>query len=449
MKTQVGSIGGFMGHSIEADARCLMPDAYPPPMKIHEYQGRQLIQQAGIPVPAGTTVDSVEQAVAAFKAAVGTMEKPMAVVKAQVHAGGRGKAGFVKLVTTAAAAEEAVRFMLANRMRSPQTPPEGLEVRKILVAQAADIADRAASAGKAAGKEEFYLAVTTDRKTRRNILIASREGGVEIEQIAHDRPEAIIKEPLHPIAGLLPNQARKVAFELGMKGKQIGQAADIMVKLAKVYVEKDCTLAEINPLVITPPSKEYPDGQVLAIDAKFTFDDNGMFRQTQIEGWFDPSEENQAEMRARKFGLSYVPLDGNIGCLVNGAGLAMATMDVIKLHGGEPANFLDVGGGASEEAVTEAFSIILSDRRVKGIMVNIFGGIMKCDVIAAGIINAAKKHVNHDGSIGFKVPLVVRLEGTNVKEGRALLETAKANLPTLQAASDLGDAANKICAAVG
>ncbi|XVJ58672.1 MAG: ADP-forming succinate--CoA ligase subunit beta [Tepidisphaera sp.] len=417
-------------------------------MKIHEYQGRQLIQQAGIPVPAGTTVDNVDQAVGAFKTAVSAMQTPMAVVKAQVHAGGRGKAGFVKLVKSAAEAEEAVRFMLSNRMRSPQTPPEGLEVRKVLVAQAADIADRPATGGGKPGKEEFYLAVTTDRKTRRNILIASREGGVEIEQIAHDRPEAIIKEPLHPIAGLLPNQARKVAFELGLKGKQIGQAADIMVKLAKVFVEKDCTLAEINPLVITPPSKDFPDGQVLAIDAKFSFDDNGMFRQQQIEGWFDPSEENPAEMRARKFGLSYVPLDGNIGCLVNGAGLAMATMDVIKLHGGEPANFLDVGGGATEEAVTEAFSIILSDRRVKGIMVNIFGGIMKCDVIAQGIINAAKKHVNRDGSIGFKVPLVVRLEGTNVKEGRALLESAKASLPTLQAGADLTDAATKICAAV-
>jgi succinyl-CoA synthetase beta subunit len=417
-------------------------------MKIHEYQGRQLLQQGGMPVPAGVTIDGVgengEVAAAAFKTATASMKKPLAVVKAQVHAGGRGKAGFVKLVKTAEEAVEAARFMLSNRMRSPQTPPEGLEVRKLLVAQAADIADRAGG-----GKEEFYLAVTTDRKTRRNVLIASREGGVEIEQIAHDRPEAILKEPLHPVAGLLPNQARKVAFELGMKGKQIGQAADIMVRLARLYVEKDCTLAEINPLVITPPTPEHPDGQVLAIDAKFNFDDNGMFRQKQIEEWFDPAEENPAEMRARKFGLSYVALDGNIGCLVNGAGLAMATMDVVKLHGGEPANFLDVGGGATEEAVTEAFSIILSDRRVKGILVNIFGGIMKCDVIAQGIINAAKKHVNRDGSIGFKVPLVVRLEGTNVKEGRALLESAKASLPTLQAGADLTDAATKICAAVG
>ena len=413
-------------------------------MKIHEYQARTLLQQAGIPVPSGVTIDSLEQAAAAFKTATGGMASPLAVVKAQVHAGGRGKAGFVKLVKTSDEATEAARFMFTHRMVSPQTPPEGLEVKKLLVAQAADIADRAGG-----GKEEFYLAVTTDRKSRRNVLIASREGGVEIEQIAHDRPEAIIKEPLHPVAGLLPAQARRVAFELGFRGKQVGQAVDIMVKLGKLYAEKDCALAEINPLIITPPSATHPDGQVMAIDAKFNFDDNGTFRQPQIEGWFDPTEENPAEMRARKFGLSYVALDGNIGCLVNGAGLAMATMDVVKLHGGEPANFLDVGGGASEEAVTEAFSIILSDRRVKGVLVNIFGGIMKCDVIAQGIINAAKKHVNHDGSIGFKVPLVVRLEGTNVKEGRALLENAKSSLPTLQAAADLGDGATKICAAVG
>ncbi len=413
-------------------------------MKIHEYQARTLLQQAGIPVPSGVTIDSLEQAAAAFKTATGGMASPLAVVKAQVHAGGRGKAGFVKLVKTSDEATEAARFMFTHRMVSPQTPPEGLEVKKLLVAQAADIADRAGG-----GKEEFYLAVTTDRKTRRNVLIASREGGVEIEQIAHDRPEAIIKEPLHPVAGLLPAQARRVAFELGFRGKQVGQAVDIMVKLGKLYAEKDCALAEINPLIITPPSATHPDGQVMAIDAKFNFDDNGTFRQPQIEGWFDPTEENPAEMRARKFGLSYVALDGNIGCLVNGAGLAMATMDVVKLHGGAPATFLDVGGGASEEAVTEAFSIILSDRRVKGVLVNIFGGIMKCDVIAQGIINAAKKHVNHDGSIGFKVPLVVRLEGTNVKEGRALLENAKSSLPTLQAAADLGDGATKICAAVG
>jgi succinyl-CoA synthetase beta subunit len=425
-------------------------------MKIHEHQGRQLLQGAGIPVPPGQVIDSIEHAAGAFKSATAGMAKPLAVVKAQVHAGGRGKAGFVKLVKTPDEATDAARFMLSNRMRSPQTPPEGLEVRKLLVAQAAEIGDRMGGGG--GGKEEFYLAVTTDRKTRRNVLIASREGGVEIEQVAHERPGAIVKEPLHPIIGLMPHQARRVAFEVGFKGRQVSQAADIMVRLAKLFVEKDCTLAEINPLIITPPGSGatgagggagFPDGQVMAIDAKFTFDDNGMFRQKQIEEWFDPAEENPAEMRARKFGLSYIALDGNIGCLVNGAGLAMASMDVVKLHGGEPANFLDVGGGATEEAVTEAFSIILSDRRVKGVMVNIFGGIMKCDVIAQGIVNAAQKYKNHDGSIGFKVPLVVRLEGTNVEQGRALLAAARGSLPTLSAATDLGDAAAKVCAAVG
>jgi succinyl-CoA synthetase beta subunit len=239
-----------------------------------------------------------------------------------------------------------------------------------------------------------------------------------------------------------------VAYKLGFKGKQVGQAAAIMQSLAKLFVEKDCTLAEINPLVLTPPTATHPDGQVLAIDAKFSFDENGLFRQKDVAALADPAEENQAELRAHKFGLSYVALDGNIGCLVNGAGLAMATMDIIKLNGGEPANFLDVGGSASEEAVTEAFSIILSDPSVKGVLVNIFGGIMKCDIIAQGIINAATKHKNPDGSTGFKVPLVVRLEGTNVDAGRKLLESARQQIPTMQAATDLTDAAKKVTASV-
>jgi succinyl-CoA synthetase beta subunit len=332
--------------------------------------------------------------------------------------------------------------MLTNRMVSPQTPPEGLEVTRLLIAAGVDIADRPASALGAAGKEEFYLAITTDRKTRRNVLIASREGGVEIEVVAHDRPEAIIKEPLHPLLGLGAHQARKVASALGLRGKQASQAADVMLKLAKVFIEKDCSIAEINPLIVTTA------GQVMAIDAKFNFDENGMFRHADLSAMVDPKEENPGEVRARKFGLSYVPLDGNIGCLVNGAGLAMATMDIIKHHGGEPANFLDVGGGATEEAVTEAFGIILSDAQVKGVLVNIFGGIMRCDVIAQGIINAASGFKNRDGSIGFKVPLVVRLEGTNVDAGRKMLEEARAKIPTMAPASDLGDAARKICAAV-
>lgn len=422
-------------------------------MKIHEYQARELLRSYGIPVPPGQVIDSIEDAAGAYKACVQAAGgNPLVVIKAQVHAGGRGKAGFVKLVKSSEEATAAARFMLSNRMVSPQTPPEGLEVKRLLVASGVDIAKRPGGGG-----EEFYLAITTDRKTRRNILIASREGGVEIEQVAHDKPDAIFKEPLHPLLGLQGHQARRVAFDLGFKGKQVNQAAGVMQNLARLFIEKDCTLAEINPLVITEGSGQKAmgsgagggEGAVMAIDAKFNFDDNGTFRHKDISEMFDPAEENPAEMRARRFGLSYIALDGTIGCLVNGAGLAMATMDIVKLHGGEPANFLDVGGSATEEAVTEAFSIILSDNRVKGVLVNIFGGIMRCDIIAQGIVNAAKGHKNPDGSKGFKVPLVVRLEGTNVDAGRKLLQDAKKDIPTMQAATDLTDAARKVCGAVG
>jgi succinyl-CoA synthetase beta subunit len=417
-------------------------------MKIHEYQARDLLASYQIPVPMGRMVTSVEDAASAFKAVTSGQGKPLAVVKAQVHAGGRGKAGFVKLVRTPEEATEAARFMLSNRMKSPQTPAEGLEVKRLLIASAVDIADRAGSPPLRGGpqKEEFYLAITTDRASRRNVLIASREGGVEIEQVAHDRPEAIIKEPLHPLLGLQGFQARNVAFRLGFTGKLATQAADVMLKLSRLYTEKDCSLAEINPLVVAVGAGG--EQAVYAIDAKFNFDENALFRHKDIAALADPSEENPAEQRAGKFGLTYIALDGTIGCLVNGAGLAMATMDIIKLHGGEPANFLDVGGGATEEAVTEAFSIILGDPAVKGVLVNIFGGIMRCDVIAQGIVNAASKHKNSDGSTGFRVPLVVRLEGTNVEAGRQLLTNARASLPTLQAAADLTDAAKRVCAAV-
>ncbi len=428
-------------------------------MKIHEYQARALLASTGIPVPPGQMIESIEQAAQAFKAVTAQQASPMAVIKAQVHAGGRGKAGFVKLVRTPAEAEAAARFMLTTRMKSPQTPPEGLEVKRLLVAAGVDIAERRGAPGNAGqpAREEFYLAITTDRRTRRNVLIASREGGVEIEEVARRTPQAILKEPLHPLRGLEAYQARGVAFALGLTGKLAAQAADAMVRLARLYVEKDCTLAEINPLVITAPTPAAPEGQVVAIDAKFSFDENGLFRHADVKALEDPSEQNPAELRAQKFGLSYIALDGQIGCLVNGAGLAMATMDIVKLHGQgkgpgggdvEPANFLDVGGGASEEAVTEAFSIILGDAKVKGVLVNIFGGIMRCDVIAQGIVNAASKHKNPDGSIGFKVPLVVRLEGTNVESGRKLLNDARAKLPTLQAATDLADAARKVVAGV-
>ncbi|MFO0493064.1 MAG: succinate--CoA ligase subunit beta, partial [bacterium] len=270
-------------------------------MKIHEYQARELLASFGIPVPAGQMIDSVDQAGPAYDQAVAGMSQPLAVVKAQVHAGGRGKAGFVKLVNSRQQAIDTATFMLSHRMTSPQTPPEGLEVKKLLIAQAADIADRVPS-----GKEEFYLAITLDRKSRRNILIASREGGVEIETIAHERPEAIIKQPLDPVQGLLPFQAREVAFALGLVGKQVNQAADIMLKLARCYIEKDCTIAEINPLVITPPDAQNPDGRVLALDAKFNFDDNGTFRHKDIQAMHDPTEENPAEIKAKEFNLSYV-----------------------------------------------------------------------------------------------------------------------------------------------
>lgn len=401
-------------------------------MKIHEYQARQLLAEAGVAVPPGEVIESIEQAAPAYKRAVaeaGTGEGGLVVVKAQVHAGGRGKAGFVKLVKSAAEATEAARFMLTNRMKSVQTGPEGLEVKKLLVAAGVDIA------------KEYYLAVTTDRATRRNVMIASAEGGVEIEEVAKRNPSAILKTPLHPLLGLQAYQARLIAFRLGFKGAQVNQAVRIMQALARVYTEKDCTLAEINPLIVTPPGAAHPDGQVLAIDAKFNFDDNALFRQKAVADLFDPTEENASELRAGRFGLSYVALEGNIGCLVNGAGLAMATMDIIKHHGGQPANFLDVGGGASEEAVTEGFRIILSDPAVQGVLVNIFGGIMRCDVIAQAVVNAAKE-------VGFKVPLVVRLEGTNVDAGRKILAEARASIPTMQAADDLGDAAKKITAAL-
>ena len=406
-------------------------------MKIHEHQARDLLSSAGIPVPPGHLITSIDDAATTYKQVTSDAGTDLAVVKAQVFAGGRGKAGFVKLVRSPEEAADAAKFMLSNKMVSPQTGPEGLDVSKILIAAGVDIA------------HEYYLAITTDRKTRRNVLIASAEGGVEIETVAEQNPDAIIKVPLHPLTGLAPHQAREVAFRLGFKGKQVSQAVKIMLALANLFEAKDCSIAEINPLILTPGTSDAPEGQVLAIDAKFNFDDNATFRHKDIQTLHDPSEDDPSETRAHAFGLSYIQLDGNIGCLVNGAGLAMATMDVIKLHGGEPANFLDVGGSATEEAVTEAFNIILSDQDCKGILVNIFGGIMDCAVIAQGIINAATTFKNPDGSTGFKVPLVVRLEGTNVQAGRKLLDDAQANLPTLKPATDLTDAAEKVTAAVG
>jgi succinyl-CoA synthetase beta subunit len=406
-------------------------------VKIHEYQARELLASFGVPVPAGRVVTRIEDAAQAYRQIAQEGGTDLVVVKAQVHAGGRGKAGFVKLVRNAQDAEEAARFMLSNKMVSAQTGPEGLEVKKLLLAAGVDIA------------KEFYLAITTDRKSRRNVLIASREGGVEIEEVAHRNPSAILKEPLHPLVGLQSHQARRIAFELGFTGKQVNQAVSVMTGLAQAFVKKDCSIAEINPLVLTPPTPADPEGRVVAIDAKFNFDDNALFRHKDVQEMHDPAEENPAELKAHALGLSYIALDGNIGCLVNGAGLAMATMDIVKLHGGEPANFLDVGGSASEEAVTEAFKIILADEKVKGIMVNIFGGIMDCARIAQGVINAARTLEASGAKRTFRdVPLVVRLEGNNVDAARKLLKDAAGALPTLQAATDLTDAATKVCKAV-
>jgi succinyl-CoA synthetase beta subunit len=386
-------------------------------MKVHEYQARRILADAGVPVPPGHVVESVEQAEKAFAQIGGRV-----VVKAQVFAGGRGKAGFVKLCDNAEQVREAARFMLSNRMVSKQTGPEGIEVKKLLLASAVNI------------EHEYYVGIVVDRARNCPAMMVSKEGGVEIEEVAARDPKAIVREWLHPHLGLQRFQALRLADALGLTDKeQIKAAIKTLTALANVFQKHDCSLAEINPLVRTPA------GEILAIDAKVNFDDNAMFRHTEIAELHDPSEENPNELRAKKADLSYIALDGNIGCLVNGAGLAMATMDIIKLHGGEPANFLDVGGSVTKENAIEAFRIILSDPKVKGVLVNIFGGIAKCDTIAEALIAAARE-------VGFKVPVVVRLEGTNVERAKKLLE--EASIDALVPASDLTDAAAKVCKTV-
>jgi succinyl-CoA synthetase beta subunit len=388
-------------------------------VKIHEYQARQILADAGIPVPPAEVVRTPDEAAEAFK----KFKNGMCVVKAQVYAGGRGKAGFVKLVKSADEARDAAKFMLTHRMVSYQTGPEGVPVNVLIVAPGVDI------------DKEFYLGVVVDRARNTTTMIASAEGGVEIEEVAKKSPEKVLKEPMHPLLGLQAYQARELAFRLGFKDKMANQAAKLMMDLSKVFMKTDASLAEINPLVITK------DGKLLAIDAKFNFDDNALFRHNDLVAMEDESQEKPLDVRAKKANLNYIALDGNIGCLVNGAGLAMATMDIIKLHGAEPANFLDVGGSVTSEGAIEAFSIILSDPKVKGILVNIFGGIAKCDLIAEALVKAGQE-------IGFKVPVVVRLEGTNVEKAREILANAKGQLPTLQTATDLTDAAKKVVAAV-
>ncbi|MFO0838058.1 MAG: ADP-forming succinate--CoA ligase subunit beta [Phycisphaerae bacterium] len=386
-------------------------------MKVHEYQARALLKEAGMPVPASAVIDRPEQAADAYRAVGGGR----VVVKAQVHAGGRGKAGYVKLVDSANEVVENAKRMFSAPMVSKQTGPQGVTVRKILIAPAVEIA------------REFYLGIVVDRAKRVPVAMASAEGGVEIEEVAARNPKAIKKAWFHPHLGLQPFQAAALAAEIGIDGAAAKAVADIILNLARLFVAKDCSLAEINPLVQTK------SGEILAIDAKFNFDDNATFRHKDIADLFDAGEENAAELQANAHNLNYIALDGNIGCLVNGAGLAMSTMDIIKYHGGEPANFLDVGGGVTPEGAVEAFRIILADKKVKAVLVNIFGGIAKCDVIAQALIRAAKE-------VGFSVPVVVRLEGTNVQIARKMLQ--EANIPRLKTASDLTDAAKQVCASV-
>ncbi|MCC7535280.1 MAG: ADP-forming succinate--CoA ligase subunit beta [Deltaproteobacteria bacterium] len=385
-------------------------------MKIHEYQGKELFAKYGVPIPKGIPAFSVEEARHAAEKLIAETGSEVVVVKAQIHAGGRGKGGGVKVVKGASEAQKAAEKLLGMQLVTHQTGPEGQKVRRLFVEQGLAIA------------KEHYLGLVVDRDRRRVAIMASTEGGVDIEEVAAKHPEKILTEHIDPAVGLSPYQARNLGFGLGLDAAQVKQLTAMLSTLYRMAIEQDCSLLEINPLVTTK------DGTVMALDAKVNFDDSADFRHPAWNALKDKDEEDPTELEAKTAGLSYVSLKGNIGCLVNGAGLAMSTMDIIKHYGGEPANFLDVGGGATQEAVTKAFTIILHDKDVKGIFVNIFGGIMKCDIIAGGVIAAAK-------TVGLKVPLVVRLEGTNVEQGRQMLaESGLAITP----ASSMADGAQKI-----
>ncbi len=388
-------------------------------MKIHEYQAKGLYQKYGIPTPKGLLALSIAEAKEAAKKLIAETGSEVVVVKAQIHAGGRGKGGGVKVVKGADAAEAAAKEILGMTLITHQTGPEGKEVQRLYIEQGLDIAT------------EMYLALAIDRESRRIAIMASTEGGVEIEKVAEETPEKILKVFVDPAIGLMPYQTRQLAFGLGLSKKAQKSFGKLLSKLVELFVAEDCSIAEINPLVVTT------DEDVVALDAKVNFDDNAEFRHRDLwEGLKDLSEEAPTETEAKKYDLSFIQLDGNIGCLVNGAGLAMSTMDTIKHFGGEPANFLDVGGGATEEAVTKAFGIILESKSVRGIFVNIFGGIMQCDIVATGVVNATR-------SLGLKVPLVVRLEGTNVAEGKKILaESGLAITP----ADTMAEGAEKIVA---
>ena len=391
-------------------------------MNIHEYQAKQLFERFGIATPQGAPAETPRQA---EQVAAGLQSSHL-VVKAQIHAGGRGKGTFtngfkggVHLCSSGAEARSLAEKMIGQTLVTHQTGPAGKVVRKVLIAESVEI------------ERENYFAILMDRATGSPVVVASTEGGVEIERVAEEHPEKIFREPVHPLLGLQPYQALKLGRALGFSGDQLKAAAKLFANLFKLFVSLDCSMVEINPLVVTKK------GEIYALDAKFNFDDNALYRHPEIVAMRDVEEEDAREVEASKYSLNYIGLDGNIACLVNGAGLAMATMDIIKYAGGEPANFLDVGGGASEQQVTEAFKILVSDQNVRAILVNIFGGIMRCDVIAQGIINAVK-------AVSLPVPLVVRLEGTNVDLGKKLL--AESHLP-IQAATDLAEAARMVVAA--
>ncbi len=387
-------------------------------MNLHEYQSKQLFSEYQIPIPEGEVAASADGAVSAAKRLGGSVW----VVKAQVHAGGRGKAGGVKVCKSLDEVHAYTDSILGTRLVTHQTDDRGMPVNSVMVEQGLDI------------KSELYLGAVVDRATKRIVFMASSAGGMDIEEVAAETPEKIVNVAVNPVAGLQPYQCRQVAFALGLEGKQVGQLTKIMTGLYRLFINADLSLIEINPLIVTG------DGQLLALDAKLNVDDNAIEvgRQKRIEDMRDTSQEDETEVEAARHNLNYITLDGNIGCMVNGAGLAMATMDVVKLNGGQPANFLDVGGGTNAERVAAAFKLILSSPSVKGILVNIFGGIVRCDMIAEGIISAVKE-------VGVEVPVVVRLEGTNVEEGKAMLE--KSGLDLI-AADDLSDAAKKMVAAV-
>ena len=381
-------------------------------MNVHEYQAKKLLSDFGVKVPGGQVVFGAEE----VSEVLDTLNSSRYVVKAQVHAGGRGKGGGIRVVDNARDAEAAAGEIIGMNLVTHQTGPEGKTVGSVLIEEASSI------------EKEFYLGMVIDRSREKVVVMGSPEGGVEIEEVAANSPEKIIKEHVDISLGIQPYQCRKIAYFLGLQGQNVRQAVSLISSLYRVFIEKDCSLAEINPLVLTS------DGNIVALDAKINFDDNALFRHRDIAGLRDRDEEDPLELEASDAGISFIKLDGDIGCLVNGAGLAMATMDIIKHHGGEPANFLDVGGGATTEQVTKAFKMILSDENVKAIFVNIFGGIMKCDTIADGIVEAA-------GEVGINVPLVVRLEGTNVEAGREILSNSGLDIQT---GADMKEAASKV-----